>query len=66
VAINYPTFSYNNPRIQGQTIFIKRGPHQADFGSEKVIFKRSDFLVHRYRKIRVPIDRVAGKNPDVL
>lgn len=85
MATNYPTFSYNNPRIQGQTVFIKRGPHQgklgiivktldnerfavsqADFGSEKIIFKRCDFLVHRYRKIRVPIDRVAGKNPDVL
>ena len=85
MAINYPSFTYNNPRIQGQTVFIKRGPHQgklgiiakvmdnerylvsqADFGSEPVIFKRSDWLVHRYRKIKVPMDRVAGKNPDVL
>ena len=80
-----PTFAYNNPRINGQTIFIKRGEHagklgiikqvldnerfvvsQADFGAEKVVFKRADFLVYRYRKIRVPIDKVAGKNPDVL
>lgn len=85
MANNYPSFTYNNPRIHGQTVFIKRGPHQgrfgiigkvldndrymvsqADFGSEQVIFKRSDFLVHRYRKIKIPIDRVAGKNPDVL
>ena len=83
--MNGPTFSYNNPRINGQTIFVKRGEHagklgivkqtlegerfvvsQADFGDEKVTLKRSEFLVYRYRKIRVPIDKVAGKNPEML
>ncbi|RUO77655.1 DUF3912 family protein [Idiomarina seosinensis] len=83
--MNGPTFAYNNPRINGQTIFVKRGEHagklgivkqvlenekflvsQADFGTEQVVLKRAEFLVYRYRKIRVPIDRVAGKNPDVL
>ena len=39
---------------------------QADFGDELISFKREEFIVYRYRKIRVPIDRVAGKNPDVL
>ncbi|WP_404399289.1 DUF3912 family protein [Idiomarina seosinensis] len=80
-----PTFAYNNPRINGQTIFVKRGEHagklgivkeelgkdeflvsQADFGTEKVKLSRKQFLVYRYRKIHVPIDKVAGKNPDVL
>ncbi|NQZ04497.1 DUF3912 family protein [Idiomarina sp.] len=80
-----PTFSYNNPRINGQTIFVKRGPHcgklgivkqqnqdgsylvsQADFGAELISFKREEFIVYRYRKIKVPIERVAGRNPDVL
>lgn len=80
-----PTFSYNNPRINGQTIFVKRGEHagklgivkehlphdeyrvsQGDFGEQQVVLKRNEFLVYRYRKIKVPIERVAGKNPDVL
>ena len=85
VIMSGPTFSYNNPRINGQTVFVKRGEHagklgivkeelndgrylvtQADFGNEKVYLNRNEFLVYRYRKIRVPIDKVAGKNPDVL
>lgn len=80
-----PTFEYNNPRINGQTIFVKRGEHtgklgivkqelgknqflvsQADFGKEQVQLNRDHFLVYRYRKIHIPIDKVAGKNPDVL
>ncbi|RUO31688.1 hypothetical protein CWE12_01440 [Aliidiomarina sedimenti] len=28
-----------------------------DFGQETVVFDRSDFLVHRYRKIKVPVSR---------
>ncbi|RUO81392.1 hypothetical protein CWI84_01140 [Idiomarina tyrosinivorans] len=80
-----PTFSYNNPRIQGQTVFIKRGQHQGklgivskiidneeyvvsqgDFGKDEVSFKREEFLVYRFRKIKVPIDRVTGRTPEVL
>ncbi|RUO65374.1 hypothetical protein SAMN06297229_1225 [Pseudidiomarina planktonica] len=80
-----PTFTYNNPRLQGQTIFVKRGKHQGklglvikvleddkyivsqgDFAVEKVMFDRSEFLVHRYRKIKVPIDKAVGKHPDMV
>lgn len=28
-----------------------------DFGREKVMFDRSEFLIHRYRKIKVPVTR---------
>lgn len=84
MAVHGPTFSYNNPRIQGQTVFVKRGKHQGklglvvktngdiftvsqgDFGSEQIELRREEFLVHRYRKIKVPIDRAAGKNPDMI
>lgn len=80
-----PTFSYNNPRFQGQTVFIKRGKFQGklglvvqilddenfvvsqgEFGKEKITFHRSEFLVHRYRKIKVPIDRIHGRAPDMI
>lgn len=79
-----PTYTYNNPRINGQTVFVKRGEHtgklgivkqslggerylvaQADF-DEPVELERKEFLVYRYRKVKVPIDRVAGKNPEML
>jgi len=80
-----PTFSYNNPRLQGQTVFIKRGKHQGklglvvkvlsedefivsqgEFGKEKETFKRAEFLVHRYRKIKIPIDKATGRSPDMI
>ncbi|WP_241971834.1 DUF3912 family protein [Aliidiomarina taiwanensis] len=66
------SFLFNDPDILGQTVFIKRGPHQgkiglvkevlnndvymvtgADFGKERAQFKRKEFIVHRYRKIRM-------------
>lgn len=69
-------FTYNSRQFLGQTIFVKRGPHQGkmgqvvrelaadqyeislgDFKDEKLVFNRSDFLIHRYRKIRVPVTR---------
>lgn len=28
-----------------------------DFGSEQVLFHRSEFLIHRYRKIKIPVNR---------
>lgn len=28
-----------------------------DFGNEKLRFHRSDFLVYRYRKVRMPVTR---------
>jgi len=80
-----PTFSYNNPRILGQTVFIKRGPHQGkmglvvkaladdkftvsqgEFGKESATFDRAEFLVYRYRKIKVPVDRVTGQTPNMI
>ena len=70
------SFTYNSRQFLGQTIFVKRGPHQGkmgqvirelenekyevslgDFAQQKLIFNRSDFLIHRYRKIRVPVTR---------
>lgn len=66
------SFLFNDPDILGQTVFIKRGPHQgkiglvkevldnevymvtgADFGKERAKFLRKEFIVHRYRKIRM-------------
>ncbi|EKE86909.1 DUF3912 family protein [Idiomarina xiamenensis] len=80
-----PTFVYNSPRILGQTVFIKRGPHQGklgmvrkqvdddhftvthgDFGDQHITFERGEFLVYRHRKMRIPIDRVIGKSPNVI
>lgn len=39
--------------LDNETFLVSLG----DFGSEKVTFHRSDFLVHRHRKVRVPVTR---------
>lgn len=39
--------------LDGETYQVSLG----DFGQDKVTFKRSEFLVHRYRKVRVPVNR---------
>lgn len=69
-------FSYNSRNFLGQTVFVKRGPHQGmmgqvvreldneryeislgDFAEQKLIFTRAEFLLHRHRKVRVPVNR---------
>ena len=40
-----PTFSYNNPRINGQTIFVKRGPHCGKLGIVKQQNKDGSYMV---------------------
>lgn len=71
------SFTYNSRQYLGQTVFIKRGPHQGKMGqvkrelgndefivslgapdNQQVSFHRSDFLIHRHRRIRVPASRM--------
>lgn len=39
------TFVYNDPEILGQTVFIKRGPHQGKLGIVKRVTEQERFEV---------------------